>query len=71
MNQVKNHFPYFAGEGEVKSITPYRSQIRRPLVWLVKRETVTPISSPAEGAPARELESTDSDSRSDAFALAA
>lgn len=62
--------------GEIKSVTPYRSQARRPLVWLVKRietetESPSPISSPALGAPARELESSNSDSRSDAFALAA
>lgn len=73
MNQVDTEM---REAGEIKSVTPYRSQSRRPLIWLVKRleteiESPSPISSPALGAPARELESSDSDSRSDAYRLAA
>lgn len=63
---------------EIKSITPYRAQTRRPLVWLVQKveanqnkSSSISHTSPALGAPARELESTDLDSRSGGFRLAA
>ena len=52
----------------IKSVTPYRATFRRPTVWLIQKvdcpiAKIVPIStSPALGGPARELESTDSDS---------
>lgn len=51
---------------EIKSVTPYRASIRRPTIWLVRRDP-----NPISPSPAREFESIDSDSRSDPYLLAA